>query len=161
MSQELLTRKSRRFDSRQQEVFLNLWRTYDRLRMLEDELFQRFALTAQQYNTLRILRGARPEKVPTLTLGSRLISRAPDITRLLDRLVERGLIERVRPADNRRMVMVGITDAGLALLDQLEEEVGRCHARQLGHLTSEEMSRLIELLQKVRRPHEPKGSDWV
>src|SRR5436309_4682082 len=93
------------FDSLEQEVFLNLWRTYDRLRALEDELFGSHGLTPQQYNALRLLRAAYPGKVPTLSLGSKLISRAPDITRLLDKLNERGLIDRERPAGNRRVVM--------------------------------------------------------
>src|SRR5687767_11792139 len=124
-------RAHRRFDSPQQEAFLALWRTYDRLRSFEDELFSRHGLTAQQYNALRLLRAAHPKRVATLSLGARLISRAPDITRLLDRLAERGLIERERLADNRRVVQVGITDAGVALLDELSAEVCACHARQL------------------------------
>src|SRR5437588_7009976 len=107
----------KRFDSPEQEAFLSLWRTYDRLRMVEDELFGRHGLTAQQYNALRILRAASPRRVPTLQLASRLVSRAPDITRLLDKLAERGLIDRERPADNRRIVHVGITDAGKLTLD--------------------------------------------
>src|SRR3954451_19047007 len=86
-----------RFDSPQQEAFLSLWRTYDRLRALEDELFGRHDLTAQQYNALRLLKAARPKKLPTLHLASRLVSRAPDVTRLLDKLDARGLIERERP----------------------------------------------------------------
>src|SRR5438445_7649002 len=93
-----------RFDSLEQEVFLNLWRSYDRLRALEDELFGRYALTPQQYNTLRLLRAEHPNTMPTLLLARRLVSRAPDITRLLDKLEQRGFIERERPADNRRMV---------------------------------------------------------
>ena len=105
-----------RFDSLQQEAFLNLWRTYDRLRMLEDELFAGFSLTAQQYNTLRLLRAVHPAKLPTLALAGRLVSRAPDITRLLDRLDERGLIVRERHEQNRRTVHVQISDQGLALL---------------------------------------------
>ncbi|MBI1832309.1 MAG: MarR family transcriptional regulator, partial [Planctomycetes bacterium] len=113
------SRKHRRFDSLEQEVFLNLWRTYDRLRAFEDELFTRHDLTPQQYNALRLLRGAHPGKLPTLDLASRLVSRAPDITRLLDKLADRGLIERDRPADNRRVVLVGITAAGLTLLSEL------------------------------------------
>src|SRR5688572_31014981 len=99
--------KGRRFDSPEQEAYLNLWRTYDRLRALEDELFARHELTAQQYNALRLLHAAKPAKVATLTLGGRLVSRAPDITRLVDRLAERGLVERERPADNRRVVHLG------------------------------------------------------
>src|SRR5436305_6035698 len=98
-------RQPRSFDSPEQEVFLNLWRTYDRLRALEDELFGRHDLTAQQYNALRLLKAEHPASVPTLVLASRLISRAPDITRLLDRLEVRGLVRRDRPAENRRRVM--------------------------------------------------------
>src|SRR5438128_1353750 len=112
-------RSARRFDSPQQEAFLNLWRTYDRLRQVEDELFGRYELTAQQYNALRLLRAARPAKVPTLNIASRLVSRAPDITRLLDKLHDRGLIDRERPAENRRVVNVGITQSGVELLDEL------------------------------------------
>jgi len=151
---------SKRFDSPQQEVYLNLWRTYDRLRGLEDELFGRFGLTAQQYNALRLLRAAHPAKVPTLSLATRLVSRAPDITRLLDKLHDRGLVERERPADNRRVVMVGVTPAGLALLDELAPAVRACHASQLGHLRPEEMNTLVDLLRRARDPHEPEGSQW-
>src|SRR5437763_16837201 len=92
---------AKRFDSPQQEVYLNLWRTYDRLRALEHELFSRFDISAQQYNALRLLRASHPRKVPTLAVGAKLISRAPDITRLLDKLHDRGLVDRERPADNR------------------------------------------------------------
>jgi len=153
-------RSRRHFDSPQQEVFLSLWRTYDRLRLLEDQLFGRHGLTAQQYNALRLLRGARPEKLPTLAVGARLISRAPDITRLLDRLHERGLVDRERPAENRRVVLVGITDAGVDLLHELAAEVRECHERQLGHLKPNEMKALVELLRKARGPHENGDSDW-
>src|SRR5712691_2988804 len=102
------TKTRRRFDSPEQEAFLNLWRTYDRLRLLEDELFGQHDLTAQQYNALRLLKAARPDALPTLDLASRLVSRAPDITRLLDKLHTRGLIERERRPQNRRMVHVAI-----------------------------------------------------
>ena len=150
-----------RFDSPQQEVFLNLWRTYDRLRAVEDELFGRYGLTPQQYNALRLLRAAHPAKVPTLSLASRLVSRAPDITRMLDKLLDRGLIERERPENNRRVVMVGIAEAGLALLEEMAPQVRECHKRQCGHLDPEEMATLVRLLNKVRAPHEPSGSDWT
>jgi len=149
-----------RFDSPQQEVFLNLWRTYDRLRALEDELFGRYELTAQQYNALRLLRAVHPAKMPTLHLASRLISRAPDITRLLDKLADRGLVERHRPADNRRVVNVGITAGGISLLDEIAAEVRACHKRQVGHLTTGEMKSLVDLLRKARRPHEPFDAHW-
>src|SRR3954470_1841415 len=93
-----------RFDSPEQEVYLSLWRTYDRLRALEDELFARFELTAQQYNALRLLRSVHPGPLRTLALANRLVSRAPDITRLLDALERLGLVARERKADNRRVV---------------------------------------------------------
>src|SRR5437763_14742284 len=95
-----------RFDSLEQEVFLNLWRTYGRLRAFEDELFARFDLTPQQYNVLRLLRGQHPATTQTLALAGRLISRAPDITRMLDKLEQRGLIARARDGENRRVVRV-------------------------------------------------------
>jgi DNA-binding MarR family transcriptional regulator len=153
-------RPRRRFDSPEQEAFLNLWRTYDRLRALEDELFNQYALTAQQYNALRLLRGEHPQKVRTLDLASRLVSRAPDITRLLDKLEERALIERDRPTDNRRVVRVGITEAGLALLQTLREPVRQCHTRQLGHLSRKEIQELTTLLRAARLPHEGPESNW-
>src|SRR5438552_9750075 len=99
--------KKQRFNSPQQEAYLNLWRTYDRLRMLEDELFLRHNLTAQQYNALRLLRAEHPSALPTLVLAGKLVSHAPDITRLVDRLEERGLVVRQRMADNRRIVQIG------------------------------------------------------
>jgi DNA-binding MarR family transcriptional regulator len=143
-----------RFDSLEQEAFLALWRTYDRLRALEDDLFGTHDLTAQQYNALRLLRAAHPDKIHTLDLASRLITRAPDITRLLDKLQERGLIERDRPPDNRRVVRIGITEAGLTLLRDLHEALQECHQRQLGHLPKRRLKELIALLEEVRRPHE-------
>ncbi len=153
--------KQRRFDSIAQEAFLNLWRTYDRLRMYEEELFGRHDLTPQQYNALRLLKHEHPGNLPTLALASRLVSRAPDITRLLDRLVDRGYIQRERPVDNRRVVRVGITAAGLELIKNLEVEVRQCHEKQLGHLDAEQLTQLTALLRIARRPHEPAESTWL
>lgn len=153
-------RNSRQFDSREQEAFLGLWRTYDRLKALEDELFARYGLTPQQYNALRLLRGEHPGTVNTLDLASRLVSRAPDITRLLDKLEQRGLIGRDRPADNRRVVRVGITAAGIALLTKMRDPIRDCHERQLGHLSRKDLDALIALLCAARRPHEEAESSW-
>ncbi len=143
-----------RFDSLEQEAYLNLWRTYDRLRALEDELFSRYGITAQQYNALRLLREVLPTGLPTLALAKKLISRAPDITRLLNRLVERNLIERERKVSNRRVVEVRITPSGVRLLKELDPLVADTNARQLGHLSQSELRSLIEALRKARRPHE-------
>ncbi|HVK08656.1 MAG TPA: MarR family transcriptional regulator [Gemmataceae bacterium] len=149
-----------RFDSPAQEVYLNLWRTYDRLRALEDELFAGYDLTAQQYNVLRLLKAARPDTVPTLALGERLVSRAPDVTRMIDRLEHRGLVRRERQAGDRRVVRVGITDAGLALVADLAGPLAECHARQLGHLSAADLKALAGLLREARRPHEKDDSPW-
>ena len=151
----------RKFDTLEQEAFLGLWRTYDRLRAFEDELFGRYELTPQQYNAMRLLRGEHPGAVNTLDLASRLVSRAPDITRLLDKLEQRGLVTRDRPADNRRTVRVGITAAGLALLRTMAEPIRKCHERQLGHLSRKELQSLVSLLRAARLPHEGADSTWL
>lgn len=154
-------RNNRAFDSLQQEVFLNLWRTYDRLRSLEEKLFSQHGLTPQQYNALRLLCGEYPASLPTLALAGRLVSRAPDITRLLDKLEQQGWIARQRRPENRRVVDVVITEAGLELLRQIERPLRACHERQLGHLSAEQCRQLIALLQSARQPHEDPEGIWA
>ena len=151
---------ARRFDSPEQAAYLALWRTYDRLRALEDELFVRWDLTAQQYNVLRLIRADHPDPVPTLSLVGRLVSRAPDVTRMLDKLEARVLISRTRSTTDRRAVLVGITEPGRALLDRIAHPLRDCHARQLGHLTRDELTALTALLKAARAPHEPDDSPW-
>jgi DNA-binding MarR family transcriptional regulator len=153
-------RNELRFDSLEQEVFLNLWRTYDRLRAHEDALFERFDLTPQQYNVLRLLRAEHPSSQPTLSLADRLVSRAPDITRMLDKLEQRGLIARERPANDRRVVRIAITPSGISLLDTIAEPLRECHRQQLGHLPVGDLQRLALLLRAARLPHEPASSTW-
>jgi DNA-binding MarR family transcriptional regulator len=153
-------RTSRRFDTLEQEAFLGLWRTYDRLRASEDELFSHYDLTPQQYNVLRLLRAEQPKNVRTLDLAARLVSRAPDITRMLDKLEQRALIVRDRPAENRRVVTIGITAAGIALLDEMREPIRACHAGQLGHLSRKDLETLVALLRAARLPHEEPDSTW-
>jgi DNA-binding MarR family transcriptional regulator len=162
MTQQRPSRRvpARRFDSPQQEAYLALWRTYDRLRAVEDELFARFDLTAQQYNLLRLLQADRPDPVSVSRLLERLISRAPDMTRMLDRLEGRGFVRRSRSAEDRRAVFVTITRAGLDLLRHVAGPLAECHERQLGHLAAEELKSLIELLKAARRPHEADDSPW-
>jgi len=153
-------RAGRKFDSLEQEAYLHLWRTYDRLKAIEDDLFETHRLSAQQYNTLRLLRAAAPEALTVQGLASRLISRAPDMTRLLDRLEERGLILRTRRTGNRRIVDVSLTDAGRTLLEELAEPVRNVHRRQLAHLSADQLRMLIELLSVARGPHEEPDSPW-
>jgi DNA-binding MarR family transcriptional regulator len=128
--------------------------------MFEDALFDQFDLTAQQYNVLRILKASAPETLPTLVLAERLISHAPDITRIVDRLESRGLVVRRRSDENRRVVQVGITTAGHELLGEIARPLRECHARQLGHLSKTDLADLGRLLHAARQPHEEPGSPW-
>ena len=154
------TATARKFDSLEQEAYLAIWRTYDRLRVFDEALFSQWGLTAQQYNVLRLLRAASPDAVPTLSLVARLVSRAPDITRMLDRLEESGWIVRSRSLSDRRAVMVTITESGVAHLDRLTEPLSKCHSEQLNHLSDIELKQLCQLLRKARQPHEPSDSPW-
>ena len=149
-----------KFDSPEQEAFLSLWRTYDRLNAVEEGLLGEFDLSPQQYNTLRLLRVGAPRRLPTLAIPERLISRAPDISRLLDRLEARRLIDRRRSGEDRRQILVGITRAGLALLEKLDAAIVECHRRQLGHLSRAQVKSLVDLLREARRPHESDDSPW-
>lgn len=142
------------FDSLEQEAYLQLWRTYDRLREIDEQVFQRHGITAQQYNALRILRSVRPKSLSTSTLGGRLVSRAADMTRLLDRLEEQGFVARKRCAENRRVVAVSITATGVAVVTRLAADVKRLGKDQLGHLNRNTLRSLIAILRRAREPHE-------
>ena len=106
-------------------------------------------LSANQYNVLRILRGS-PDGLPCGEIGNRMITRDPDITRLLDRLEKRDLISRCRETKDRRMVMARITPEGLKLLARIDEPVRETHRSQLGHLGRERLRALTELLEAAR-----------
>ena len=106
-------------------------------------------LSSTQYNVLRILRGA-PEGLPCGEIANRMITRDPDVTRLLDRLEKRGLISRNRETKDRRMVLTRITDEGLELLERMDSPVRQAHERQLGHLGHERLEMLTELLRVCR-----------
>ena len=144
-------RKRGPFDGPQQEVFLNLLRTTDRLQRELDEVLKTAGLSGVQYNVLRILRGAGPETaLPCGEVADRMITRDPDMTRLLDRLERRGLIARCRGTSDRRVVEVRITEQGLALLAQLDRPLADAHKRQLAHLEHQELLDLLRLLDKAR-----------
>lgn len=147
------------FDSVEQEAYLQLWRTYDRLREIDERLFAGHGITAQQYNALRVLRSVQPAAMATSALGARLVSRAPDMTRLLDKLEEQGLVGRRRGAENRRVVEVWITPRGAALVRRLAAAVRRCGREQLGHLDRSTLRTLIDILARARAPHEGEAGD--
>lgn len=139
------------FESPEQEVALNLARTSDRHFAGFTRLFKSLGITAAQYNVLRILRGAG-EALPCQEIGGRMITQLPDITRLVDRLEEAGLVERSRTPEDRRLVLTKITEPGLRLLAGLDGPVSALHTAQLGHLTRDEVAELNRLLVKARGP---------
>jgi DNA-binding MarR family transcriptional regulator len=141
--------KRRRTASPEEITFLELCRTTDMLSRKVAEALKREELSPNQYNVLRILRGA-PEGLPCGEIGSRMITRDPDITRLLDRLEKRSLIFRWRETRDRRIVMARITPAGMELLASLDEPVREVHRSQLGHVGRERLTILKELLQVAR-----------
>ena len=143
--------KRRRAACPEEGAFLDLLRTTDMLSRGLIQVLKTEGLSATQYNVLRILRGS-PEGLPCGEIASRMITRDPDITRLLDRLEKRGLISRCRENEDRRMVMARITPEGLKLLARLDEPVQNAHRKQLGHLGPERLRALTELL-SVSRSH--------
>lgn len=152
-NKEMRTRHRQKYDSLQQQAFLELWKTYDCLKADEELVFGEFEISSQQYNVLRLLKASAPASLAVSALGQKMITRAPDMTRMLDRLEHRSLISRVRRDENRRVVEVTITDAGRVLLQQIAKPIRECHQRQLGHVPEEQLVKLIELLQAARQPH--------
>ncbi len=141
--------KRRRAAWPEEAAFLDLLRTSDMLSRGLVQVLKTEDLSATQYNVLRILRGT-PEGLPCGEIASRMITRDPDVTRLLDRLEKRGLISRCREAKDRRTVMARITPDGLKLLSRLDEPVQAAHRKQLGHLGRERLRALTELLRVSR-----------
>lgn len=133
----------------EEELFLELLRTTDILSRGFVPVLKAEGLSATQYNVLRILRGAA-EALACGEISRRMITRDPDITRLLDRLVKRGLVSRCRPTKDRRTVLVRITPEGLRLLARLDVPVREAHRKQLGHLGRERQRALAELLRASR-----------
>jgi DNA-binding MarR family transcriptional regulator len=138
------------FTSREQEAYLSLLRTADALQARVEARLKEFGLTGTQYNALRILRGAGPEGLPCREIGERMITHDPDITRLLNRLEDRGFVERTRARHDRRVIYGKITAAGLKLLREMDGPIEK-HGREiLRHVGQEKLKQIIELLELVR-----------
>jgi DNA-binding MarR family transcriptional regulator len=153
LDQEIHQRKP--FVSLEEEVFLGLQRTVSLLLQALGRELKGHDLTPAQYNALRILRGAEPDAAASggLTcseIGERLVSPGPDVTRLLDRLEQRGLVARQRDAGDRRVVRARITAAGLALLAELDAPVGDTLTHLLGGLGEERLRSFVKLLGAAR-----------
>jgi len=138
------------FDSLQAEVFLNVVRTADALSRGAEEILKLAGLTHPQYNVLRILRGAGEQGLCCREIAERMISRDPDITRLLDRLERRGLIARRRDSKDRRVITVRIAGAGQKLLKDLHRPMAECNRKLLSHMDESELQKLVDLLEAAR-----------
>jgi DNA-binding MarR family transcriptional regulator len=143
-------KQNKPFSSLEQEAHLNLERTTAVIGHAFAEALKRFDITPTQYNVLRILRGAGAAGLCRNEVRDRMIAQVPDVTRLLDRLEEAGFIARERQTNDRRQVLTLISEKGLDLLAELDEPVAAMHKRALGHMTTEQLQQLTELLAIAR-----------
>jgi DNA-binding MarR family transcriptional regulator len=135
--------------SAEEAAYLDLLRTADVLTRGAIGVLKAEELSTTQYNVLRILRGS-PQGLTCGEIASRMITRDPDVTRLLDRLEKRGLISRSRENRDRRVVLARISPEGLKLVNRLDEPVQKIHLKQLGHMGKDRLQALAELLAAAR-----------
>jgi MarR family transcriptional regulator, 2-MHQ and catechol-resistance regulon repressor len=145
IDEELLSR----FDSERQKAMLNIMFTANWLKSIQVQMFKPHGISPQQYNILRILRGAG-DRMNMQNVKQRMIDRAPNATRLTDKLITKGLVDRARCDEDRRVVYVKISQKGLDLLAQIDETVRKEIQRNMDNLTPEEASTLSTLLDKIR-----------
>ena len=144
-------RQTKPFASRAQELTVALLRTSDGVRRRLAQVVAREGITLQQYNVLRILRGARGVSLSALQISDRLIEQTPGVSRLLQRLVAKKLVRRDRAGADRRMIECFITAKGLELLERLDDVVTRADEAAVTMLTPAELDVLDDLLERIRR----------
>lgn len=144
-----LTRSHRPTAPLEDQLYVAILKAADSLAQEADQMIKAAGLTGTQYNVLRILRGAEPEGLPCRGIGERMISRDPDMTRLLDRMEKQSLISRERQKDDRRVIKTRITSEGLKLLKRLDQPVHDLHRKQFRHLTAARLKQLAELLMEL------------
>ena len=135
------------FESPVEEAMLNLMVAADHVRARLDRVCADFRITTGQYNVLRILRGAHPDGHPRCEIAARLIEKAPDVTRLVDRLETQGLVERDRSEEDRRLSLTRITKKGLGVLDKMDNalaETNRYFSERVSRRDCRELSRICE-----------------
>jgi DNA-binding MarR family transcriptional regulator len=143
-------RQTKPFASLEEEAFLNLGRTFQVLQEKAAGLLKEYQLTPAQYNILRILRGAAPQGLTCSQASERMLTPDPDMTRLLDRMEARQLIERERSREDRRVVVTRITKAGLDLAAQIDKPLEERLRRMLGRAGRQRLKDLIETLEMLR-----------
>jgi DNA-binding MarR family transcriptional regulator len=134
----------------EEEASLNIVRTADVLMAKVTDVLKPYGLSGTQYNVLRILRGAGAAGATCKDVAGRMLTRDPDITRLMDRLEKRGLLTRDRAKEDRRFVTTRLTDAGLDMVNELDGPVEQLHRKQMKHMTADQLRSLIGLLEEVR-----------
>lgn len=144
-------RQTKPFSGLEEETFVSLMRTADKLQQEVAAILRAHGLSPTQFNALRILRGAGPGGLACSEIGQRMIDHDPDITRLLDRLERRGLVERSRGQQDRRVIMARITPAGLEALKPLDRPLEEYHRRSMKHISQPRLKSLLGLLDAVRR----------
>ncbi|MDB4949915.1 MAG: MarR family transcriptional regulator [Gemmatimonadetes bacterium] len=145
-------RQAQPFSTPAQEATVALMRTADVVRRRIAATMEPFGITTQQYNVLRILRGAGEGGLPTLEIAQRMIEEAPGITRLLDRIEKKGWVKRRRCAEDRRQVLVSITPEGLALLAAMDEAVLAADNGALGSISDADLRVLMRVMDRIRNP---------
>jgi DNA-binding MarR family transcriptional regulator len=143
-----------RFDSPRHEAVLALLVASAEILARLDQACARHDLTRGQYNVLRILRGAHPRGYPRGEIARRLIDRAPDVTRLIERLRAAGLVERAESPDDRRLVVTRITRRGLLLLERMRGDIAAVDEEIARRLTPEEAGELARLCERLLDPPE-------
>ena len=138
------------FASKEEEAFLNMARTFEYLQGRVADLLKEFQLTPTQYNLLRILRGAGEAGITCSQAADRMLTPDPDMTRLLDRMETRSLIQRDRRAQDRRIVITRITQEGLNLAAAIDEPLQTLFRRLLGRAGHRKLTDLIETLEILR-----------
>ena len=140
------------FESLEAEVILNLMRTSDAIARGIEDILKLAGLSGTQYNVLRILRGAGEQGLCCREAAERMITRDPDITRLVDRLERRNLLTRSRDSRDRRVITIRITLAGQKILKDLDGPMEEFHRNRLSHLKKDDLRELLELLEAAREP---------
>jgi MarR family transcriptional regulator, organic hydroperoxide resistance regulator len=147
-------RQRRPFQSAAHEAVVGLMHTADLVRRQMTALVEPHGLTLQQFNVLRILRGAGDEGLPTLEVADRMVEQTPGVTRLLDRLEAKELVRRQRCAKDRRQHLCWISAKGLALLEKIDPVTGRAHEESLKGLRQKDRVLFIRLLDAIRAAHQ-------
>lgn len=142
--------RQERFASPGHEALLNVVATSAWMGNEMSAVMAPYGITSAQYNVLRILRGSHPNSLTCSAIGERLLDRTPDVTRLLNRLERNGFIRRERAEHDRRVVEVIITQKGLDLLAEMQDDIETAQARIIRHLTPEEHAQLSTLLERLR-----------